>query len=148
VRRREEGFAAVEWTIGVGLIVLPIAILVASLPPWFERAAMARVMAQEAARAMVRADSWDEGAEAAEELARQISANHGIEPDEWCGLDAGCMWIGFGGTTPGMIERGTEIEVFVNVPMPGITVPFVGSVGEVGWTTSHVERVDDFRSIP
>lgn len=145
---RQRGFAAIEWTIGIGLIVLPVAVLVASLPPWFERITTAREMAQEAARAAVLADDWATGVDRANSVARQIGRNGGISDSAWCEFGGDCVWLLVDGAPTGTLARGAEITVTVNVVIPGVTVPFVGSVAAVSWSTSHSERVDDYRSIP
>ena len=138
----QRGFAVVEWTIGIGLIVLPVAVLVASLAPWFHRASMARTMAQEAARVLVLADDWETGTEAAATLARQIARNHGVDDARWCEGGSGCVSVTFDGD----LVRSGEVRAVVSVPMQGITVPFIGSALGFQWSTDHSERVDDYRS--
>ena len=49
----EQGFVIPEWLVGITLILMPMIVLVASIAPWYQRANMATLMAQEAARAMV-----------------------------------------------------------------------------------------------
>ena len=138
----QQGLAVVEWTLGIGLIVLPVAVLVASLAPWFHQASMARTMAQEAARVLVLADEWPAGTEAAEVMARQIARNHGVDDDQWCGASSGCVSVRFDGS----LDRADEVIVTVSVPMAGVTVPFIGSALGFQWSTDHAERVDDYRS--
>jgi len=142
VRGAPRGFAVVEWTIGIGLIVLPVAVLVASLAPWFHQASMARTMAQEAARALVLADDWEVGTDQAATLARQIARNHGVEDAGWCAGGSGCVSVRFDGD----LVRTGEVTAIVSVPMQGITVPFIGSALGFQWSTEHSERVDDYRS--
>lgn len=132
----------VEWTIGIGLIVLPVAVMVASLAPWFHQASMARTMAQEAARILVLADDWEVGTEQAAVLARQIAQNHGVDDAGWCEGGSGCVSVRFEGD----LVRTGEVMVIVSVPMQGITVPFIGSALGFQWSTEHSERVDDYRS--
>jgi hypothetical protein len=138
----QRGFAVLEWTLGIGLIVLPVAVLVASLAPWFHQASMARTMAQEAARVLVLSDDWEAGTEAATAMARQIARNHGVEDDGWCAGGSGCVSVAFAGT----LGRADEVTATVSVPMQGITVPFIGSALGFQWSTAHSERVDDYRS--
>jgi len=141
-RHSQRGFAVVEWTIGIGLIVLPVAVLVASLAPWFHQASMARTMAQEAARVLVLSDDWEAGTEEAATLARQIARNHGVADAGWCEGGSGCVSVTFDGD----LVRSGEVRVIVSVPMQGITVPFIGSALGFQWSTDHSERVDDYRS--
>jgi len=144
----ERGFVVPEWLVGITLILMPMIVLVASIAPWYQRANMATLIAQEAARTMVLADSWEAGEADARQVALEIAANHGLGGELWCASPApGCVTISFGGTTPGLLQRGTEIDVSVEVPIPGLVVPGFGSVAEFQWTQSHSERVDDYRSI-
>lgn len=145
---REAGFVIPEWLLGIALIIMPVIVIVASIAPWYQRANMATLIAQEAARTMVLADDWESGEAAARAVAFEIASNHGFADAPWCNSPApGCLSIGFGGTTPGVLQRGTEILVVVEVPIPGVVVPAVGDVAEFQWTQTHTERVDDYRSI-
>lgn len=146
----ESGFTAVEWALGVGLIVLPLMIAVMSIAPVLDRQSTARTMAQETARAMVLADDWDTGEAAAIDLAHRIARNHGIEDGEWCAdLPADeCLFVAIGGTTPGVLGRGEEVHVTVRVPVSALTVPFIGEFAGFVVTGTHAERVDDYRSFP
>lgn len=144
----EAGFTTPEWLLGIGLIIIPVIVIVASIAPWYQRANMATLIAQETARVMVLADDWDSGEAAARTLALEIAGNHGFTVRDWCPSPApGCLWISIGGTTPGEIRRGEEITVRVEVPIPGVVVPGVGDVAAFQWLQIHTERVDDYRSI-
>jgi len=148
VTDRQQGFAAVEWLLGLGLILMPVIVIVGSIAPWYQRANMANLMAQEAARVMVLADDWATGEAEARVLAQEIAANHGFGSDDWCGSPApGCVSISFDAAVPGVIQRATEVTVSVEVPIPGVVVPFVGEVAPFQWAGVHTERVDDYRSI-
>jgi hypothetical protein len=145
---RQAGFTTPEWLLGIGLIIMPVIVIVASIAPWYQRANMATLIAQETARVMVLADDWDSGEAAARMLAFEIANNHGFTAGDWCASPApGCLWIGIGGTAPGVIRRGSEVAVQVEVPIPGVVVPGVGEVAQFQWSQSHTERVDDYRSI-
>lgn len=144
----ESGFIVSEWLLGIGLIIMPMIVIVASIAPWYQRANMATLIAQEAARTMVLADDWATGETDARSLAVEIANNHGFVASDWCGSRApGCLWIDIGGTSPGVIQRGSEVVVQVEVPIPGVVVPGIGDVAEFQWSQSHTERVDDYRSI-
>ena len=147
---KENGFAAVEWAIGIGLIVLPLVIGVMSIAPVLDRLSTARTIAQEAARTMVLADDWATGEDAAVGLARRIAGNYGVADGEWCAgppVD-GCVSVEITGTTPGVLGRGEEVYVTVRVPSAAITVPFLGEFAAITLTGTHTERVDDYRSFP
>jgi hypothetical protein len=142
------GFTTPEWLLGIGLIILPVIVVVASIAPWYQRANMATLIAQETARVMALSDDWESGQAAARTLAHEIAGNHGFDAGDWCaGPGPGCLWMGIGGTSPGAIRRGTEILVQVEVPISGVIVPGVGHIAPFQWTQSHSERVDDYRSI-
>ena len=55
----EQGFVIPEWLVGITLILMPMIVLVASVAPWYQRANMATLIAQEAARTMVLAEDWE-----------------------------------------------------------------------------------------
>ena len=141
------GFVVPEWLLGIGLIIMPVVVIVASIAPWYQRANMATLMAQEAARVMVLADSWEAGESEARSVAAEIASNHGFSGSDWCSSPgAGCVWLGFSGNSVGVLQRGTEVIVQVEVPIPGVVVPGVGQVAEFQWGQAHTERVDDYRS--
>jgi hypothetical protein len=145
--RGERGFTAVEWTIGLGLLLMPVAILVLTIGTWGERTNVARLIAQEAARAVVLADDWQSGTGAALALADEIAANHGLGEIACAG--AGCMTVSIAGTLGNELVRGNEVIVTVAVPIPAVAIPLIPERWtEMTYTAEHTERVDDFRSLP
>lgn len=145
----QSGFTAVEWAIGLGVIVLPLMIAVMSIAPILDRLSTAQTMAQEAARTMALADDWSTGESAAQRLAHQIGRNHGIAESEWCTTGrAQCVMVEISAMTPGTLRRGEEVIVTVRVPVAAITIPFIGEFAALTLTGSHTERVDDYRSFP
>jgi hypothetical protein len=138
VRRRrgrgsEHGFVAIEWVAAVAVLLLPIVVLVATMPGWAERRHAATVAAREAARDL--ADNWPNGDPAAAELvAQDVAADHGVDAAD---LAVHVHSIG--------AQRGDDVEVEVEVTMPAIGV--VGmSVGSWHYTARVARRIDDFRS--
>ncbi|NND01220.1 MAG: hypothetical protein HKN91_00395, partial [Acidimicrobiia bacterium] len=96
----DRGFIVPEWLVGITLILMPMIVLVASIAPWYQRANMATLMAQEAARTMVLADNWEAGEADARQIALEIATNHGLGADQWCPSPGpGCVAIVFDGTT-------------------------------------------------
>lgn len=140
--RAEHGFAAAEWVVALGLIILPMIMIVGSVAPWLARQTMAEVMTQEAARTVALADDWTSGVEVAEQTIETIAQNYGLETADW--------EIESIRTEPAgsLLVRGVDVIVEVRVRVPALTVPGIGSVAEVWWPTRHVEHVDDFRSFP
>ncbi len=131
--RAESGFIAIEWVAAVALLLLPVVVLVATMPGWAERRNAATVAAREAARELV--DSWPNGdAASAVLVAREVAADHGIEASD---LDVRVPSIGQ--------VRGDEVEVDVDVTMPAIGVDGM-SVGSWHYTARVTRRVDDYRS--
>ena len=120
-RRGESGFTAVEWAIGLGLIVLPLVIAVMSIAPVADRLSTARTIAQEAARALVLAEDWESGAVAARDIAQQVARNHGLESAEWCAAAAdSCEGLELSGSSPGVLARGEEVYVTVRISAPAV----------------------------
>jgi hypothetical protein len=131
-RRAEHGFVAIEWVAAVAFLLLPVVVLVATLPAWAERRHAATVAAREAASAAVFRAEVDPGA--ARLVAVEVARNYGIEPrDVAVAVRAGA-------------RRGEYVTVDVSVRMPAVAVP--GLVDAGGWTytaTQH-RRLDDYRS--
>lgn len=131
--RAESGFVAVEWVVAVGFLLFPTVLLVLSFPAWVERQGMARVAAQEAARAMALSNDTEAGAEAGRGLADEIARNHGVDPTT--------MAVSYEGTT----RRGGSVTATVAVELPALTLPGLGSLGSVKWSARHTEPVDRYR---
>ena len=127
--RGEEGFAAVEYAVGVGMLLMA-AVVTLSLATWVERQSLARLAAREAARAA--AVEADLAAGAA--LGPEIAANHGVEPAD--------LSVSVGGST----ERGGVVVARATVRLPALSLPFLDDVAEVSWTATHAEAVDSYRS--
>ena len=66
--------------LGTTLIVMPVMVLVLTLPTWEQRAVDAQDAARTAARALVTADDWDDGISAADEAVSQLVAGDGLPP--------------------------------------------------------------------
>ena len=133
MRRPEHGFVAVEWVAAVGLLLLPIIMLVATLPVWAERRNAATVSAREAARLLVR--QWpDADSGAATRVAREVIADHDV------GADGVRVRVDAGGE-----DRGAYVRVAVEVTMPAIAVLGMRA-GSWHYTAVAVRRIDDYRS--
>ena len=121
-------------TLAVGLIMIPLVMLVASIPRWVETRSMAELAAQEAARQAVLADTQSSGQAAGETMARQIADNHGV--------DGATLIVSF----DGILDWGEEITASVTVPMPLLSIPLIGDFVATNYVAEHTERVDDYRS--
>lgn len=141
-RQADDGFAAAEWAVSLGLIMLPIVMVVGSIAPWVARQTMAREISQEAARRVVLADDLESGRASAERLAEAVVANYGLSDDDFEFVSIRIE------PESATLTRGAQVIVEVRVRVPALTIPGIGSIAEVWWNTSHVEHVDDFRSFP
>lgn len=138
--RRESGFIAVEYVAAIGLLLIPVTLLAVSLPRWPERQTIARVAAEEAARAAVLADDWESGTASGEAIANQVASNWGLDPG-----DLNVSWPNQG---TGPLSRQASITVDVQVTMPVLAIPGVGEFAfGPTWSAQHTEAVDRYRSI-
>jgi len=132
---RERGAVAVELPLAIGLVLLPIALLVITLPSWPERQTVARAAANEAARTLAVAASWDEGVAGAEAVVARAARNASVDPQDLSlALD-------------GSLEWRSTVTASVSIRMPALAVPGLVRVSGWSWTASHSERVDDYRSL-
>jgi hypothetical protein len=129
----EGGFVAIEWVAAIAMLLLPIIVVVATMPGWAERRHAAKVAAREAARDLV--DNWPNGdPDAAALVATDVAADHGIDPAD---LDVRVPSVGE--------ARGGEVVVEVEVTMPALGVSGM-SVGSWHYTARATRRIDDYRS--
>jgi Flp pilus assembly protein TadG len=135
-RRSQRGFIAAEFALGVGLLLIPIGLLVITLPVWPARQSVARVAATEAARTAVQQTTLPQAVAAGDDAARQVAQNYGVDPAELT-----VVWRGD-------VARGSAMTAVVNIRMPAIAVPALGGVGAWTWTVAHTEKVDAYRSYP
>ena len=131
----ERGYVSLELVLGLAVLVLPVAMLVLTLPTWFARQNLARLAAQQAARTAVVTRSGDLGLAAA----REIAAGNGLDP----GTEMGVAFA-----PESSFARGGVVVTQVTVRMPLTVIPGVGQVGSFSWTATYSERVDPYRSGP
>jgi hypothetical protein len=134
--RSEAGMAPLELALTVGFWLFPLAILVVTLPTWVERQSLARLAAQEAAREVVLAGTWDDGVAAGSAMVAQLARNHDVP--------AGDLGVRFGGS----LARGAAVTATVTVRVPALAVPFIASAPEFSLSAVHTEAVDRYRSFP
>lgn len=135
--RGESGaaYAAVEMVLVLGLILLPTLAGIAQLPRLVDARSTADLAAQEAARQMVLADSWEEGLAAAESVVVSVVANRGSDVGTFDGL-----------VVEGSLVRGGSITTTVTLEIPPVVLPGFGPVGGmISLSRSAMERVDDYR---
>ena len=145
MKETQRGSAPVEMVLGVGLILIPLALLSLSFGPLLQRMVFARIAAAEAARELVLSDGSERRAMG---LVREIARNHGI--------DVGQVEVGFCGGERGPVAspprsgcgspaKGGVVKVVVTVAGPGLVTPY-GTVGDTTVEASHTEMVGLYRS--
>jgi hypothetical protein len=130
------GFAALSLMLGLAFVVMPVLVLVLSLPVWLERAAAAQDAARLAARELATAPDWAEGTSQAQSVVWQLAKAEG-----W---SAASYSLDFAGT---LMPAGT-VSARVRVAVPVTVVPFLGPVGHVEYSAVSVAHVDSYRSGP
>lgn len=136
--RRDAGFIALEFALGVAVLVLPVASIVLVIPTWSERQTSARAIAREVARSVARDGVCR--VDRASDLADTMSANLDLpRADVAVALDC----------APGTpLSPGTDVEVTVTVRMPAVELPGLGALGGWSWSARHRQPVDQYGSLP
>lgn len=132
----QAGSIPIEFALGVGVLVLPVALLVVTLPLWVERQSAARLAAREAARTVVVADDLGRGVAAGRDAAARVAANHGIPSEDF--------EVSFAGS----LDRGDAVTATLVARFPATAFPGLGDVAAFTWTVRHTEHVDRYRSFP
>lgn len=137
-RRREGGFAAIELSAGVALLVLPVVLVVVSLPRWSERQDVARSAARDAAR-VVGLQGWCDTTGAERAVVRAAAA---------AGYDPSGLRLALDCTPAAPLPRGGAVTARVAVAMPVLEIPMVGTATGWTWTAQHREPIDPYGSRP
>ena len=134
--RVEGGFVATELALGIGVLLLPVAVVVLTIPTWSERQTTGRAIAREVARVVARAGFCDDVV--AHGLADLMAANLGLDRRD-LQVELDCV--------PGaLLVPGDDVQVSVTVQMPAVHLPALGSVGAWSWTARHRQPVDRYGS--
>jgi hypothetical protein len=134
----ESGFVATEFALGVGVLLLPVVVVVLTIPTWSERQTTARAIAREVGRAVAREGLCNDAVAA--DLADIMAMNLGLaRADLEVGLDC---------ASGAPLAPGDEVQVSVTVQMPAVRLPAIGSVGAWSWTARHRQPVDLYGSLP
>jgi hypothetical protein len=134
----QAGTAAIELSAGVALLVLPIALLVLSLPQWPSRQAIARLAARDAARAVSLRGWCDTGA--GDRVVAAIATG--------ASLPSGALRVSLDCAPDAPLPRGASVSAAASVEMPALTVPLIGTLAAWTWTAVHREPVDRYGSRP
>jgi hypothetical protein len=130
--------ATPQWIVGIALVLVPVAVAVLSLAPWYRRATAATLAAQEAARVGALAPAWDDAVRDATQISARITTAA-------CGAPCGSLTLATG---PEGFVRGGTVRAAVVIEMPAVVVPGFGSVGAFPYRVDHVEAIDLHRSFP
>jgi hypothetical protein len=136
MKRNERGYVAAELAIGVGLLIMPVALLVLTLPSWSERQTTARAIVREVARTVAVLGICDQGH--AQEVGRTMAGNLGLPAEE--------VTIALDCAPGARLGRGGEVSASVTVAVPAVDIPGIGAVGAWSWTAHHQEPIDQYRS--
>ena len=134
IRDPEAGFVATELVLGIGLLVVPVALLVLTLPGWSERQVTARVISREVARRLAREGVCDLAGSRA--LGATMARNLGV-PGEQVSVDVSCA-------AGAALAPGGDVEARVTVSMPAVNLPGIGAIGAWSWTARHREPIDRY----
>ena len=130
----EAGFAPLTMMLGLGLLVIPVLLLVLTLPTWEQRTVDARDIAAQAARALVTADTWTAGLSAADQTVTEETANDGLNPTD--------VTASYNGT----LTPGATVTATITVIIPAGAIPGIGHFGTLHYTASSTQHVDTYRS--
>jgi hypothetical protein len=130
----DRGFVAIEFVLGIGLLVVPVALLVLTLPGWSERQSVARVIAREAAVRVAAVGICDS------EMARQL----GAAMAENLAVPVADITVRLGCLPGAALPPESEVEADVTVTIPGVVIPGIGTIGAWSWTARHREPVDRY----
>lgn len=131
--RDDGGFVAIEWVAAIAFLLLPVVVLVATMPVWAERKNAATIAAADAARLLV-ADWPRADVAAAAARAREAAVDRGIAASD---VDVRVLSTG--------AAPGADVRVDVTVTMPAIAVGGMHA-GEWRYTAVAERRIDDYRS--
>lgn len=133
-RADDTGFAPLTMMLGLGLLVIPVLLLVLTLPTWEERTVDARDAAANAARALATAGTWTTGVSAADQTVAAAATDDGITPAQ------------IAASYRGALSPGATVTATVTVTIPAGTIPGIGAFGTLHYTASSTQHVDSYRS--
>lgn len=136
--RSAAGFVATELVLGIGVLLVPVALVVLTLPTWSERQTTARAVAREVARTIATEGVCDTAA--ADRVAAVMASN--------LGMRAGDLAVAVGCVSGAPLDPGSDLEARVTVRMPAVHLFGVGDLGEWTWTARHRQPVDVYVGAP
>ena len=134
-RHGEEDYGAatpLTLMLGVALIILPVMVLILTVPVWEQRTVDAQDAARAAARAMVAASTETGGLLAAKQAVDEVFQGDGIPSAQ--------VSITFAGED----VPGGSVTASVTVVIPAGRVPGLGAIGDLHYTARSTEHVDSY----
>ena len=119
-------------------VLIPVAMLLLSLPLLVEYRSMGDAAAREAVRACATAFDPSTGQARAESIARRILDERGLSPED-TRIEIDCLdeW-----------EPGGVVTATVSFRVPAINVVGIGTVGSVTIERTYREQIEPYRSAP
>ena len=130
----EVGFAPLTTVLGLGFLVIPVLLLVLTLPTWEERTVDAHDAAAQAARVLATADTWASGIAAADRVVAEEAVNAGLAANQ---VSLDCS---------GSLAPGAAVTATVTVSVPGGAIPGIGTFATWHYTATSTQHVDSYKS--
>jgi hypothetical protein len=130
----QAGFAPLTLVLGVGLVIVPVLLLVLTIPTWLERSVDAHDAAANAVRTLATANNWQAGTLAANQTVSQLISNDGLDP--------GLVSV----TYAGDLNPGDTVTARVTVTIPAGVIPGIGTYGTVHYTATSTQHVDTYKA--
>lgn len=132
-RADEAGFAPLTMMLGVTLVVIPVLLLVLTIPTWLERSVDARDAATNAARALATANTWAAGTAAANQTVSELISGDGLNPSD--------VEVSYGGS----LNPGATVTATVTVDLPAGVIPGIGHYGTIRYTATSTQHIDSYK---
>jgi len=129
----EAGFAPLTMMLGVTLVVIPVLLLVLTIPTWLERSVDARDAAANAARALATANTWAAGTTAADQTVTELISGDGLNPND--------VKVSYAGS----LNPGATVTATVTVELPAGVIPGIGHYGTIRYTATSTQHIDSYK---
>lgn len=135
----QEGFVTAEWSVGLAVLVLPVVLVVATLPSWAARHAAVSAAAREATRVAVQAHDVTSAEQAAHLAVQEILAGRDITGAVTVEVDLPL------GAAP-VLPRDGVVAVTVLLPTAPLDLPGLPSLPGPVVGSTHQRSLDPLRS--
>ncbi len=136
----DRGSASIELAAGLGLLLLPLAVAVLVAPAWVSARTVASAAAEGAGRIIATGPGTASSEAAAHAFVAEVVGAYGYQDVEVR------LCPGVGTCLP--LVRDGVVTVEVDVLVPAIDLPGVGTYGARRISASSFTRVDPYRSLP